>query len=283
MAIALVTDSTSCIPKYRASGLDIRVQPVVVNIGEKSFLEGTEIDSQMVLSAIQKGEAVSTSRPNPSSFAAAYRELKAAGFDEIVSVHLSAEISGTYEAAVMGARESGLNIQVIDSRTVGLGLGFAVLAALDAARSGADVPTVCAVAGKVAGDSRTWVVVENLDQLRKGGRVSVAQAAVGSALSVKPILQVIGGKVVPIEKVRTAARAHDRVIELAAEYARKSRHRVQIGLQHSGNSEKAAAIATKLGRELPGVAVVTADMGAVLSAHVGMGAISITVAQAPDF
>jgi DegV family protein with EDD domain len=282
MAIALVTDSTSCIPAYRLAADNIRVQPVVVTIGERSFLEGIDIDSQLVLAAIQNGDAVSTSRPNPASFAQTYSQLKAEGFDEIISVHLSAEISGTYEAAVIGARESGINVQVIDSRTVGLGLGFAVLAALDAVRVGVDVPTVCAVAAKVAGDSRTWVVVENLEQLRKGGRVNLAQAAIGSALSVKPILQVLGGKVVPLEKVRTASRAHDRVVELACNFARASRNRVQIGLQHAGAPERVAAIASKIGRELPGVAVVTADMGAVLTAHVGMGAISITVSQAPD-
>lgn len=278
MAIALVTDSTAVIPQYRIQSTGIEVVPVLINIDDETYEEGEGIHSQAVISAIRAGKSVSTSRPTPTTFAERYRKLNAAGFNEILSIHLSADLSGTFEAAVLGAQQSHLPVQVVDSRTVGLALGFSVLAAATAISAGADIAAASGIARRTSVHSRTWVVVEDLEQLRRGGRVGAAAALVGSALAVKPVLEVVSGKVVPIEKVRTTSRAHDRIVELAAKYVHTFGGKFQIGLQHAGALDKAASIATKLGKLLPGVPIITTDLGAVLTSHVGPGAIAITAA-----
>lgn len=283
MTVALVTDSTACIPSFRLQAGGIFIVPVQVLIDDVSFDEGDRVSAASVVHAISNHQSVSTSRPSPQRFEALYRELHQQGYSEIVSVHLSQALSGTYGAAVIAANAVDIPVQVLDSRTVGLGLGFAVLAAAKAARIGADIQSTCAVAIQMANESRTFVVVESFDQLRKGGRVSLPQAALGAALAVKPILEIVNGQVVPIGKVRTSSKAQDHIIGLAVDYARKYSAPVQVGLQHAGVPERAAAIATKLGRELPGVPITTTDLGAVLTAHVGPGGIAITVAPAPAF
>lgn len=276
MSIALVTDSTSVIPAYRVKALGIHVVPVVVNIDEDSFAEGLDITTVDVIKALQNGASVSTSRPTPELFAQIYRNLKADGFDEILSIHLSAELSGTFAAAVLGAGLSQIPVQVVDSKAVGLALGFGVIAAAEAISAGADLAAASGIARRTSTHSRTWVVVEDLEQLRRGGRVSSAAAYIGSALAVKPILELVAGRVVPVEKIRTSSRAHDRIVELAAAYVKSFGGEFQIGLQHAGAPEKAANLATKLGKALPGVPIITADLGAVLTSHVGAGAIAIT-------
>lgn len=276
MRVALVTDSTSVIPQYRVKALGISVVPVQVNINDESFTEGVEISTAEVIAAIKSGKSVSTSRPTPEQFSQKYVELHAAGFDQIISIHLSADLSGTFDAAVLGSRISQIPVQVIDSRTVGLGLGFGVLAAAEALSRGADMAAAMAIARRSSTHSRTWVVVEDLEQLRRGGRVSAAAALVGSALSVKPVLELVSGRVLPVEKVRTATRAHDRIVELAANFVLGFGGDFQIGLQHAGAPEKAGALASKIGKALPGVPIITTDLGAVLTSHVGAGAIAIT-------
>lgn len=283
MTVALVTDSTACIPSFRLQAGGIFVVPVQVVIDDESFDEGAGVSANTVVQAITNLQNVSTSRPSPARFEELYRSLQEQGYSEIVSVHLSEALSGTYGAAVLAANAVDIPVQVLNSRTVGLGLGFAVLAAAKAARAGADIQSTYAVAIQMANESRTWVVVESFDQLRKGGRVSIPQAAIGAALAVKPILQVIDGQVVPIGKVRTSSKAQDHIVGLAVEYARTHSTPVQVGLQHAGVPERAAAIATKLGRELPGVPITTTDLGAVLTAHIGPGGVAITVAPAPLF
>lgn len=186
MAIALVTDSTACIPSFRLQAAGISVVPVQVVIDDVVYDEGANISAIDVVQAISNSSTVSTSRPSVEGFLQTYRELQAKGFSEIVSIHLSAELSGTYGSAVTAANMVDVPVQVLDSRTVGLGLGFAVIAAAKAARANADIQTVCAIGVQIANESRTWVVVESFEQLRKGGRVSIPQAAIGAALAVKP-------------------------------------------------------------------------------------------------
>lgn len=277
MNIALVTDSTACLPRYRVEQTGLTVVPVQVVIGDQVYDEGVAINSTAVVGAIRGGAEVTTSRPSPERFAEVYRNLAKQGVEEIVSIHLSSELSGTYSAAVLAARESEIPVRVVDTRSVGLGLGFAVMEAASALRKGEDGAHVADAAGRAGHLSQVWLTVESLESLRKGGRIGLAQAAVGTALAIKPILQVVGGRVVQIEKVRTSARASTRLVELVVQAAGGLSHTWQVGVQHAGSPDRAAALAKDLGKALPGVPVVTTDLGAVLTAHAGPGAIAVVL------
>jgi DegV family protein with EDD domain len=277
MTLAIVTDSTACLPSYQVERLGITVVPVQVTIDDKTFDEGIGISSVSVMSALTRGQAVSTNRPAPEKFAQVYETLAARGATEIVSIHLSSELSGTYSSAVLAAREARVPVRVVDSRTIGLGLGFAVLAAADESAHAPSASHIADIATRRGRAARAWLCVDTLEHLRVGGRIGVAQAAVGSVLAIKPILEVSGGRIVPSDKVRTMSRAIARLTELAVEAAADLGGRVEIGVQHAGAREKVESLSAALGKAQPGVPVVTSDLGAVLSAHVGPGAIAVVV------
>ena len=277
MGLALVTDSTSCLPPYRLAQAAVEVVPVQVVIGDQAYDEGASINSAGVIAAMRSGAEVTTASPGPERFAEAYARLATRGATEIVSMHLSSELSGTYSAAVLAAREAAVPVRVVDTRTVGLALGFAVLGAAELARQGANAESVADAAAASGRASEVWLSVDNLDALRRGGRIGTAQAAVGSVLAIKPILTLDGGRLQQLDKVRTASRAASRLVELAAQAVMELDAPCQIGVQHAGAPDRASALVRELGRAVPGVPVVTTDLGAVLTAHVGAGAIAVIV------
>ncbi len=277
MAIAVITDSTACLPKYVVERDRISVVPVQVTIDDTTKDEGVELNSLAVLAAINTGKHVTTNHPSPQTFQNLFSTLQMQGYDEVLAIHLSSELSATYSACVTAARDSSIPVRVIDSRSIGLGLGFCVMAASAAVKRGAALNEVAEIAASKGKSAKIWLAVETVDHLRKGGRIGTAQAFVGTALGIKPILEITGGKVVPFDKVRTTLRANSRLVELAVEAASELNGKVEIGIQHSGNRDRADSLAKEIGKALPGVSVVVAELGAVLSAHAGPGAVSVTV------
>ncbi len=283
MSVAVVTDSTASIPAEVAASRDITVIPLQVVIGATSYDEGVEggATPQMLAEALRRWVPVSTSRPNPEVMARVYGAVAAAGADEIVSVHLSAELSGTFESAQLAARLASVPVHPVDSRQVGVGTGFAVLAAADARDAGSSAAAVAAAATRRARATTSLFYVDTLEYLRRGGRVGAAAALVGSALAVKPLLKVEDGRVGPFEKVRTATRALARLADLAVEAAGTSP--VEVAVAHLASPERAAQLATLLaGRltdQLAGREVLVGEVGAVLGAHVGPGMVAVSVAR----
>jgi DegV family protein with EDD domain len=219
---------------------------------------------------------VTTSRPTPERFVAAYESLAQAGATAIVSIHLSALMSGTYESAVIAARSAPVPVTVVDSETVAMALGFAVLSAAAAAARGADPAEVARTAQDRAAASSALFYVDTLDFLRRGGRIGAAQALLGQALAVKPILTVTKGRVCPLEKVRTAARALARLEELAL--GRAEGHVVDLAVHHLDAADRANALAERLAARLPDADIVVSEVGAVVGAHVGPGMVAVVVA-----
>lgn len=274
MKVGIVSDSTCYLPAdLTPEGL--RIVPVSVVIDGRSFDEGTEITLAEVAAALRRKAAISTSRPAPARFAQAYSELVSEGVDEIVSVHLSADMSGTYDAACLAARDVGIPVHVVDSRTVATALGFAVRSACEVAADGGTGEQAAEAARTRATASRTWIVVDSLEQLRRGGRIGTAQALVGSALMVKPILWLSDGSVAPLEKQRTIGRALARLAEIAGAFADDLA--ADVIVQHCDAAERAGELAGRLQGQLPNSAVRVAEVGAVISAHVGLGTVSLAV------
>src|SRR3954447_7542868 len=232
MSVAVITDSTAYLPQELVEGYGIHVVPLYVVLAGRSGREGQDIGPDDVARALAvRGQRVSTSPPTPGDLVAAYREALDAGADQLVSIHLSGELSSTSEAARVAASQVGEHIvTVVDSRTAAMGTGFAVLAAARTAATGAPAATVAQSARETAAATRTLFVVDTLEHLRRGGRIGAAAALLGSALSVKPLLHMQDGRVVPLEKVRTTARALHRLVQRVAETAGEDA--VSIAVHH---------------------------------------------------
>ena len=277
--VVVVTDSTAYLPDGLADELSVRVVPLQVVLGGRSGAEGSEVTPAQVAAALAAWVPVSTSRPTPAEFAAVYREALEGGADGVVSLHLSRELSGTWDSARLAAAEVGAgSIRVVDSRSAAMGLGFAVLAAADAAAKGGSREEVYAAAVGTAERTTTLFYVDTLEHLRRGGRIGAAQALLGTALSVKPILHVREGRIVPLEKVRTVSKGIARLEALAVAAAGEGP--ADVAVHHLAAAERAALLAERLRGRLPRVRrFYASEVGAVVGAHVGPGVLGVVVVR----
>jgi DegV family protein with EDD domain len=282
VSVAVVTDSTAYLPAGVVEKYGIEVVPLYVVLAGRSGREGSEIGPADVARALAvRGQHVSTSRPTPGDFVAVYRRCLDAGARRLVSIHLSAELSSTSDAARLAASQVGEHlVTVVDSRSTAMGMGFAVIAAARAAAEGAAAHAVAEVARNTAAATRTFFVVDTLEHLRRGGRIGSAAALLGTALAVKPVLHVREGRVVPLEKVRTTARAVNRLVQHAVETADDAP--VSLAVHHLAAADRAERLAAELRRHVPRlVELYVSELGAAIGAHVGPGAVGVVIAPAP--
>jgi DegV family protein with EDD domain len=282
MTVRVVTDSTAHLPAEVSAAAGLRIVPLAVIVSGEQGREGVDISPADVAKALgERRHTVTTSRPAPAEFAEVYRELLAQGATGVVSVHLSARLSGTYESALLAAEEFEGRVRVVDSASAGIGVGFVALAASAVARQGGDVEDVRTAALAATDRVQTLFYVDTLEFLRRGGRISVASALVGTALAVKPILHVVRGEVVLKEKVRTSARALARMTDLAVEVAGDSD--VDIAVQHLAAAERAQALfdllTARFGDRVQNAYLT--EVGAAIAAHTGPGVIGVTVHRRP--
>jgi DegV family protein with EDD domain len=272
--VAVVTDSTAYLPEPLASSRGLTVVPLTVVVDGRAGLEGIEVTPEQVARALSaRRVSVTTSRPSPAQFQQVYERLLAAGASGIVSVHLSAKLSGTYDSAVLAAADFGDRVAVVDSGSTGMGLGFAALAAtghddLAAARNAADA---------AAARSEVLFYVDTLEHLRRGGRMNAASALLGTALSVKPILHVVDGEIVVRDRVRTTSRALAKLSDLAV--AAATAPVVDLAVHHLAAPDRAASLLdelrVRLGSRVSGCYF--GEVGAAVGAHVGPGLVCVIV------
>ncbi|WP_431963970.1 DegV family protein [Actinacidiphila sp. bgisy160] len=274
--VAIVTDSTAYLPQEALTRHRITVVPLAVVIGDEALEEGTEVSAPAVARALQRRKPVTTSRPSPAEFAAAYRAVAASGATEIVSLHLSAEFSGTYDAALLAGADAPVPVRVVDTAMVAMALGFPVLSAAEAAEAGGSADEIVAAAEKRASDTSAYFYVDTLDYLRRGGRIGAAQALLGSALAVKPLLQLDEGRIQLLEKVRTASKALARLEEIVVE--RAGTRPVDIAVHHLAAADRASTLAERLRARVPGLnTLILSEVGAVIGAHTGPGLLGAVV------
>ena len=274
MSIGLVTDSTCYLPDTFLTEQGIAVVDVQVVVDGTSFAE-TNINLAELAAAVHAGKPTSTSRPAPEQFLATYEEMASRGVREIISVHLSSDLSGTYESALIAAGRASVPVTVIDSRTIGMAMGFAIMAGVQARAQGASAQQIAQTISQTGANSSLWLYVDTLDFLRKGGRISALKFRVGGALAVKPILQVSDGKITHLESVRTKPKALARMYELAAAKVRAGAK--DVAVHHVGAPEAAAELAQTLRTGLGLLNVPVTECGAVVAAHTGPGALAIVV------
>lgn len=278
--VAVVTDSTSCLDAADAGAWGIDVVPLDVAADGARYRDGVDLTGDGLAALLASGRRITTSQPPPAAFAAAYEAAAARGAAEVVSVHLSGELSGTVRAAGLAAQLAPLPVHVVDSRSAGLGLGFAALAAAEAARGDAwgglpDGSAVAEVAEQVGRSTAAWFVVDSLDHLRRGGRLSAAAAAFGTVLGLRPVLALRDGRIEVAERVRTRRAARDRLHDLAAAEAGRRGPGVRLAVQHLGRPDVAAELAERLRATTGADEVLVREVGAVLGGHLGAGALAV--------
>ncbi|HKU11799.1 MAG TPA: DegV family protein [Sinomonas sp.] len=277
---AVVTDSAAGLPAaWLAEAEDapwFEMVPLSVLAGEEIFADGPEAEAALGI-ALAAGRPVKTSRPAPGVFERIYRNLESRGFAAVASIHLSGALSGTVDAARLAAEKVGIPVHVLDTRTAGLAQGFAVQSAAAAARAGEAPDAVLTAARRALADAEVRFFLPSLEQLRRGGRIGAAASWVGTMLSIKPLLAIRDGQIVPIERIRTAARAIPRLVELTIRDAR-TRGEPRLAVHYFGNRSEADAIAGQLRQALGGDAdVVVSPLPGSLAAHTGVGVLGVVV------
>jgi DegV family protein with EDD domain len=278
--VAVVTDSTSYLPAEAVERDGIAVVPLYVVFGGDRTVPEVEItDYPAFFDELRAAEKLpTTSQPSVGDFLAVYEPLLAEG-REVVSVHISGGLSGTPEAARQAkealARDGkgGERIEVVDSTTAAGGLGFMVLAAAHAARSGAQsAAEVAAHVAEARKELRLWFALDTLEFLKRGGRIGAASAWIGSTLRVKPILTV-ETEMTPVERVRTSARMFERLVEYAQGCADSGAD--AWAAQHINAPDQCAALVDRCREIFGSEPTMVTEIGPVLSAHTGPGLLGL--------
>lgn len=274
--VAVVTDSTHYMPRETARERGIQQVSLYVNQGGVITREADMPDFDAFYDGLRtSAELPTTSQPSVGDFLGVYEPLVAAGHD-IVSIHISGGLSGTVESARLAAAELGAQrrIEVVDSLLTAGALGLVVLAAQGAADSGAGVEQVTARAHEAMDSLEAWFSVDTLEFIRRGGRIGRAQAWVGGALSVKPILSFAEGTLMPIERVRTRKRARERMLDYLR--AREADGATAWIVQHAQAPDAAAELVAG-GREIfSAEPVFVTELGPVIGTYSGPGLLGVS-------
>jgi DegV family protein with EDD domain len=273
---AVVTDSTACLPDEVAASLGIQSVSLYVTTDGEQRKEADirpEEYGEFYERLRRSDQAATTSQPSIGDFLEVYEPLVAAG-REVVSIHLSAGISGTYDSALQARQrlidedKGGERIHVYDSRTAAGGLALLCVTAAKAAAEGATGADARDAADRARASLQIWFLLDTLEYLRRGGRIGAAQALVGSALQVKPMLT-LGEEITPVERVRTKRRAFERMIDYARERKDAGAHTWVV--QHIQDHDSARHLVEQC-REILGTdPVFVSEVGPVLGAHAGPG------------
>jgi DegV family protein with EDD domain len=276
--VAIVTDSASDLPPKLAAELAIRVVPLLVRFGTQEFRSGVDLSTADFWTRMLAPDAPfpTTAAAAPGDFSEAFSDAFSAGAESVVCVTVGSRLSGTFASAEIGAKQHpGREIHVVDSMSASMGVGHLAMLGAELATAGRTGAAVAATLRERAADIDVYMAVDTLEYLRKGGRLSAARAAIGTMLSVKPIITVVDGAVETTDRVRTRARARERVIELLT-----ARPVERIAILQTVTDDIEAFRDTVVGR-LPGgvdpAYVSVQTVGPSVGPHLGPGAVGAAV------
>jgi DegV family protein with EDD domain len=276
--VAVVTDSASDFDPARAAALGITIVPLIVNFGREAFEAGLDLSRDEFWTKLKTpGSAFPTTAAcSPGAFQTAYQAAFDAGADEIVSVHVAGTLSGTIKSAeIARAMFKDRDIQVVDSMSASMGEGMLAELAVEMAGQGKSASDIAPVLERRRADLQVYLALETLEYLKRGGRISGAQAAIGTLLSVKPIIEIKDGKVETTERVRTRGKARERLVELLTE-----RPMDRLSILHTTEAD-VEAFAEQLIARVPGGidrSKVTIDLvGPSVGPHLGPGCVGAVV------
>jgi fatty acid kinase fatty acid binding subunit len=275
--VAVVCDTTAYLPAELVAAYGIELVSLYVNWDDGSEREGDMPGFDAFYDRLRAVEQLpTTSQPSIGDFLAVYEPLLGRGLD-VVSIHISGGISGTVESARQATerlsdRDGAGRVTVIDSETACGGMGFLALAAAKAAQAGADAAEVAERAREARQELKMWFAVDTLEYLRRGGRIGAASAWIGTALKVKPILT-LESEITPVERVRTAARAMQRLTDYAEQ--RKDDGADAWVVQHIQAPDEAARLVERAQEIMGKPPLYVSEVGPVIGAHVGPGLLGI--------
>ena len=278
MTVKIVTDSTCDVPLPVANGLGMTVIPLNVHFGEEVYRDGVDISADAFYEKLVKGPVHPfTSQPSAGVFAQTYETLAKDG-SEILSVHISSKLSGTYNSAVLGrqAVKTPTRIELVDSGCVSMGLGLLVIALNEKARAGADMERLLELTNELLKRLETYSVADTLEYLQKGGRVSRLRAFFGTLLKIKPVLQVTDGEVHLKERVRSRAQGVERLVGLVQQAGKIQ----DLSVMYTTSLQDAHALAERLDPYFPKEKARIYQHGATLGVHLGPGALGVTFIKA---
>ncbi|MDK2982184.1 MAG: fatty acid kinase fatty acid binding subunit [Chloroflexota bacterium] len=282
--VKVIIDSTVYMPEKYLKELDIDVIPLHVIWGDDIYRDGVDISPEEFYGRLPDAKVMpTTSQPSPKEFMALYEKYVAEGRD-ILSIHISAQMSGTVDSANQAkAQLNADNIEVVDSRFTTLGTAFQAISAARAAQQGASLQECADIARNVRENTQIYFLVDTLEFLKRGGRIGGAAALLGSALNLKPILYFKEGAIESYEKVRTSKKALARIVEIAEKQIGDKRP-VYIGISQATAPENAAWLKAEVQKRFKDsdiIEFVEAELSPVIGTHAGPGTVALNFAT-PD-
>ncbi|MBB5324253.1 DegV family protein with EDD domain [Anoxybacillus tepidamans] len=273
---AIVTDSTAYIPKEVRESLRIHMIPLSVTFGNETYREEIDIDAERFFAEVKQHKHLpTTSQPSTGAFVELFESLMKE-YDAVISIHLSSGISGTYQGAVTaGTMVDGIEVYPYDSEISCMAQGFYAIEAAEMALAGKHPKHIIARLDEIKKSLRAYFMVDDLIHLQRGGRLSGAQAFIGSLLQVKPLLHFENKVIVPFEKIRTRKKAIKRIEELLAEDAERGVP-LKAAIIHANRLEEAEAWKSELSEAYPNVDFTISYFGPVIGTHLGEGALGLT-------
>lgn len=273
MTVKVVTDSTCDLPPAVARELDITVVPVQVLFGGTTYQDGLDLSTDDFYRRLQSAPVLpKTSPPSPGTFSEAYRRL-AQEADAILSIHISANLSGTYDAARLGSADLQCPVSIIDSETASMACGLLAILAARAAQKGASLARLEELVKRAIPHTITLGVFSTLEYLHRGGRIGRAQAFLGSILRINPILAIRRGEILPVERVRTRSRAIGRLCEIVRDMGMPR----EMSVMHTTDPEEGEDLARRLSPIFPPARMYRASIGPAIGTYVGPHAVGVSV------
>jgi DegV family protein with EDD domain len=275
--VAILTDSTAYLPESYLQKEHISTVPLNVIWGEESFEDGVNITPDAFYNRLKTAKQM----PTTSQVAVGLMQKK---FDEllvqdldVLGIFISSQLSGTIQSA-MQARDllekGSERVQIVDSQSTTMAMGFQALAAARAASQGASLQDCLQIAEDARNRSGVYFVVDTLEFLHRGGRIGSAQRFLGTALNMKPILRMNNGKIEALERVRTKGKALDRLVELVAEQC-AGKGQVQLAAPHAQAAEEAQKVLERMSQRLETTENLVTELSPVIGTHVGPGTVAL--------
>jgi len=273
MVFKIVTDSTADLPPELAKELNITVVPVYVRFGDKVYRDRVDIsEDEFYQRLLHDPIYPNTTQPTPQDFADVYRKLSREA-EGIISIHISSKLSGTYNSALQGKElvEKRCHIEVIDSRVLTMSLGLLVIAATTIAKSGKSIQQVVEEVEQTIPSIHLLALLDTLKYLAKGGRIGKVKTLLGSLLSVKPMLAIEDGELVPVSQVRTRAKGIDKLFD----FVKNVTNIQDLAIVYNTTPDEALALAGRMGSIFPKEQIRLARLGPALGVHAGPGVLFV--------
>ena len=276
MKTAIVSDSTAYIPKEICEQYGIHIIPLSVVFGNETYKELFEISNEAFYERMRREkELPTTTQPSIGMFVSLFEKL-AKEYDAVISIHLSSGISGTYQGAITAANivEDKIKVYPYDSELACMIQGFYALEAAKWAQEGKSPEDILARLDELKANTRAYFMVDDLTNLKKGGRLSGVSATVGDLLQIKPLLHFVDTLIVPYELVRTRKKALNKIIKMFEEDAAKGEP-LYASIMHANRKEEAEKILADFQKKYPHVEFIPSEFGPVIGTHLGEGAMGI--------